>query len=133
MPSKYKLSAALTTTLQEEGAMKCPYGKLLEILGKPHTLEILYSFGVDTPLRFTKLQRNLDLQPKTLAARLQELVSFGLLSRTSYNEIPPRVDYELTPKGKDLGRLFDELHVWSEKYQVTEQPRRGRRTSQKSS
>jgi DNA-binding HxlR family transcriptional regulator len=123
----------MATKLEEEAAMKCPYGKLLEILGKPHTLEILYSFGVDAPLRFTKLQRNLDLQPKTLAARLQELVSFGLLSRTSYNEIPPRVDYDLTPKGKDLGRLFDELHLWSDKYQVTEQPRIRRKRAQSSS
>src|ERR1700674_1899091 len=96
----------------EEASLKCPYGRLLEILGKPHTLEILYSFGVDSPLRFTKLLRSLDLQPKILTLRLQELVNFGLLTRKSYNEIPPRVEYELTEKGKDLGRMFNELHAW---------------------
>jgi DNA-binding HxlR family transcriptional regulator len=103
--------------LEEEASLKCPYGRLLELLGKPHTLEILYSFGVDSPLRFTKLQRSLDLQPKTLTLRLHELVDFALLTRKSYNEIPPRVDYELTEKGKALGRMFEELRTWSDKYQ----------------
>ena len=106
----------MSAKLEEEAQIKCPYKKLLQILGKPHTLEILYSFGVNSPMRFTKLQRSLDLQPKILATRLQELVSFGLLTRTAYNEIPPRVDYELTQKGKDLARMFEELDVWSNKY-----------------
>jgi DNA-binding HxlR family transcriptional regulator len=114
----------MATKLVEEASMKCPYGQLLELLGKPHTLGILYSFGVGTPLRFTKIQKSLGLQPKILAARLQELVSFGLLTRTAYNEIPPRVDYELTEKGKDLGRMFDELHTWSDKYNLREKPRK---------
>ena len=117
----------MATKLVEEASMNCPYGQLLELLGKPHTLEILYSFGVGTPLRFTKIQKSLDLQPKILTVRLQELVGFGLLTRTAYNEIPPRVDYELTNKGKDLGGMFDELHAWSDKYNVTEKRRRRRR------
>lgn len=102
--------------VEEAESLKCPYGRLLQLLGKPHTLEILYSFGVDSPLRFTKLQKNLELQPKILTARLHELVNFGLLTRNAYNEIPPRVDYELTDKGKDLGKIFTELRVWSDKY-----------------
>jgi len=72
-------------------------------------------------MRFTKLQKSLELQPKILTARLQELVSFGLLDRKAYNEIPPRVEYELTPKGKDLKNMFETLHEWSEKYQLVEQ------------
>ena len=110
-----------------------PLRQIARDIGKaPHLGDSLQLWS-GYPLRFTKLQRILDLQPKTLAARLQELVGFGLLSRTSYNEIPPRVDYELTPKGKDLGRLFDELHTWSDKYQDTELPRKARRSSQKRS
>jgi DNA-binding HxlR family transcriptional regulator len=100
----------------EEASTKCPYGKLLEVLGKPHTLEILYSLRIGLPLRFTQIQKQLDLQPKTLTARLQELVKFGLLTRKSYNEIPPRVDYELTQKGRDLGSMFNEMEAWSSKY-----------------
>lgn len=109
------------TSLAEEAALKCPYSELLEVLGKPHTLAILYSFGITSPMRFTKLQKSLDLQPKILTARLHELVEFGLLSRKAYNEIPPRVEYELTPKGRDLKSLFVTLHEWSDKHQLAEQ------------
>jgi len=84
----------------------------------------LYSLASGSPLRFTQLQKHLDLQPKTLAARLRELVKFGLLVRKSYNEIPPRVDYQLTQKGKDLAKMFGELQVWSSKYGDIERPRR---------
>jgi DNA-binding HxlR family transcriptional regulator len=112
----------MSSTLAEEASLKCPYSRLLEILGKPHTLAILYSFGITSPMRFTKLQKSLDLQPKILTARLRELVSFGLLDRKSYNEIPPRVEYELTPKGKGLKSMFEALHEWSGKYQLVAEP-----------
>jgi DNA-binding HxlR family transcriptional regulator len=113
----------MVTSLQEEASLNCPYGRLLQVLGKPHTLAILYSFQIDSPLRFTKIQKSLDLQPKILTMRLRELVDFGILSRKAYNEIPPRVDYEITTKGKDLFKVFDELHAWSDKYHITEKPR----------
>jgi DNA-binding HxlR family transcriptional regulator len=109
-------------SLKEEASLNCPYGRLLEVLGKPHTLAILYSLQIDSPLRFTKIQKSLGLQPKILTARLQELVDFELLSRKAYNEIPPRVDYELTARGKDLHNLFDELRAWSDKYHITDKP-----------
>jgi DNA-binding HxlR family transcriptional regulator len=107
------------TSLYEEASLKCPYGELLKILGRPHTLAILYSFRVDSILRFTKLQKELELQPKILTSRLHELVGFGLLTRKSHNEIPPRVEYELTQKGKDLKQMFDGMKFWATKYQLT--------------
>ncbi len=113
----------MVTSLREEASLNCPYGRLLEVLGKPHTLEILYSFRIDSPLRFTMIQKSLDLQPKLLSVRLRELVDFGLLSRKAYNEIPPRVDYELTVRGRDLSKVFDELREWSDKYHLTDKPR----------
>jgi DNA-binding HxlR family transcriptional regulator len=114
--------SAMTSTLAEEAELKCPYGKLLEVLGKPHTLAILYSFGVTSPMRFTKLQKSLDLQPKILTARLHELVGFGLLERKAFNEIPPRVEYELSPRGRDLKKMFEMLQEWSDRYQVVQPP-----------
>ena len=113
---------ALTSTLAEEAELKCPYGQLLEVLGKPHTLAILYSFGVTSPMRFTKLQKSLGLQPKILTARLHELVGFGLLERKAYNEIPPRVEYELSPRGRDLKKMFEMLQDWSDRHQVVRVP-----------
>jgi DNA-binding HxlR family transcriptional regulator len=73
----------------EEASILCPYVKLLEVLGKPHTLEIIYGLTIRSPLRFMQIQKELKLQPKTLTARMKELVKLGLVARTSYNEIPP--------------------------------------------
>ncbi|MDA4123738.1 MAG: helix-turn-helix transcriptional regulator [Thaumarchaeota archaeon] len=93
---------------QYDGAnLICAFTPLLEVLGKPHTMKIVYVLTTASPWRFTQIQKILHIQPKTLAARLQELVEFGLVSRKSYNEIPPRVDYELTQKGRDVTKIFD--------------------------
>jgi DNA-binding HxlR family transcriptional regulator len=107
----------------EQASILCPYGKLLEVLGKPHTLEIIYGLTIRSPLRFTQIQKELKLQPKTLTARMKELVKLGLVARTSYNEIPPRVDYELTQKGRDLDGIFKALNAWARKYNYAEQHR----------
>jgi DNA-binding HxlR family transcriptional regulator len=97
----------------------CPYAQLLEALGKPHTLQIIYVLTTASPWRFTQIQKILHIQPKTLTARLQELVEFGLVTRKSFNEIPPRVDYELTQKGRDVTKIFDVFDHWSEKNKST--------------
>jgi len=116
-----------TTTLTAQDVIEqydgehviCAYTRLLEVLGKPHTLKIIYVLTTASPWRFTQIQKILHIQPKTLAARLQELVEFGLVTRKSYNEIPPRVDYELTQKGRDVTKIFDVLDHWPEKSQST--------------
>jgi DNA-binding HxlR family transcriptional regulator len=117
-----------TTTLTAQDVIEqydgehviCAYTPLLEVLGKPHTLKIIYVLTTTaSPWRFTQIQKILHMQPKTLTARLQELVEFGLVTRKSYNEIPPRVDYALTQKGRDVTKIFDVLDHWSEKNQST--------------
>ena len=104
----------------------CAFTPLLEILGKPHTMKIIYVLTTASPWRFTQIQKILHLQPKTLAARLQELVEFGLVSRKSYNEIPPRVDYELTQKGRDVTKIFDILGHLPETGQSTQLQKKSR-------
>jgi DNA-binding HxlR family transcriptional regulator len=107
----------------ELASILCPYGTLLEVLGKSHTLEIIYGLTIRSPLRFMQIQKELKLQPKTLTARMKELVKLGLVARTSYNEIPPRVDYELTQKGRDLDGMFKALNAWARKYNYAKQHR----------
>jgi DNA-binding HxlR family transcriptional regulator len=79
---------------------------------------ILYGLGVKSPMRFTELQNQLKIQPKTLTSRLHELAKLGVIERTTFNEIPPRVEYDLTQKGKDLKGIFSEAAVWSRKYET---------------
>jgi DNA-binding HxlR family transcriptional regulator len=77
-------------------------------------LDILHIFHTDpTPHRFVDIQEQLHLSPNTLSERLRELVEAGLLTRTAYNEIPPRVDYSATEKALALAPVFESLIVWA--------------------
>src|ERR1022692_775607 len=80
----------------------CPVSDVLSLIEKPHTLQILHRLYNTSPLRFTELQKILRVSPKVLTSRLQELGGHGIVTRRSHEEIPPRVEYELTPKGRDL-------------------------------
>ncbi len=77
-------------------------------------LDILHIFHTEpTPHRFVDLQDRLHLSPNTLSERLRELVDAGLLTRTAYNEIPPRVDYAATEKALALAPVFVSLTEWA--------------------
>jgi DNA-binding HxlR family transcriptional regulator len=94
----------------------CEIGELFRVLGKTHMLDILHLFITDpAPRRFVEVQDRLRLSPNTLTERLKELVETGLLTRTAYNEIPPRVDYQATQKALNLHLVFEALHEWATK------------------
>ncbi|MCI4368909.1 MAG: helix-turn-helix transcriptional regulator [Thermoplasmata archaeon] len=99
----------------------CPVGELFAMLGQPHMLRILHTFGEQggRPVRFRELETKLSLSPRTLSGRLRTLVEAGLLTRTAYGEVPPRVEYALTPKAIDLGHLFDEMEAWARRNTLT--------------
>jgi DNA-binding HxlR family transcriptional regulator len=94
----------------------CPFQDALELLGRRHTLNLLWSLQQRSPRRFTELRRGLGLNPVTLTQRLGELESAGVLLRTVYAETPPRVEYDLTPKGRELLGVLDHLQRWSRRY-----------------
>lgn len=93
--------------------------EMLGLLGKAHTLAILGQFAFDQgPYRFNELEDELDISPNTLSERLSELVDAGLLTRQSYDEIPPRVEYEGTEKADYLAPVFGHLHAWAAEYDL---------------
>ncbi|MGB0651591.1 MAG: winged helix-turn-helix transcriptional regulator [Thermoplasmatota archaeon] len=102
----------------------CQIGELFQLLGRPHMLDITHILfrEADGPVRFVDLQKRLGLSPNTLSARLKALVEAGLVTRTAYNEIPPRVDYEATAKARDLCTVFAALHEWSSKHDLRPEP-----------
>lgn len=108
----------------EDGDLSCEIGDLFHTLGKTYVLEILHLFLQEGggPRRFVELQTRLKMSPNTLSDRLKDLVGAGLLSRTAYNEIPPRVDYEGTPKALDLRPVFDTLRDWATKHNLSPEP-----------
>jgi DNA-binding HxlR family transcriptional regulator len=106
----------------ESHAGGCEIGDLFRLLGKTHVLNILYLFTQEdrgAPRRFVDVQHRLALSPNTLSERLKELVEHGLLSRTPYSEIPPRVDYQATKKALDLDKVFMALYEWSQSNDLT--------------
>lgn len=92
---------------------------LLNFLGKKHTLAIQRQFAyADGSLRFSDLEAALDISPNTLSERLKEFTGAGLLTRHSYNEIPPRVEYRMTDKSRDLKPLFRTLSNWVDHHEL---------------
>jgi DNA-binding HxlR family transcriptional regulator len=70
--------------------------------------------------RFTTLERSLTgISPKTLSARLKSLEEAGILTRTSYPQFPPRVEYALTAMGQELIPLIDHMREYGAKWLST--------------
>ncbi len=86
-------------------------------------LDILHIFHSDpSPHRFVDIQEHLRLSPNTLSERLHDLVDAGLLTRTAYSEIPPRVDYEATEKALALAPVFESLQAWATEHDLKRVP-----------
>ncbi|HZA07900.1 MAG TPA: helix-turn-helix domain-containing protein [Nitrososphaeraceae archaeon] len=95
--------------------------KLRKLITKKGTLEILIPLCCTTnPVRYIKFRHTLKgFSSKTLAARLKELQKSGVLERKSYNETPPRVEYNLTDKGQELVESIIDLLQWMRKWSST--------------
>ena len=107
-----------------DGTQGCEISELFHILGKSYNLEILHLFLQEDagPQRFVEIQTRLKMSPNTLSDRLKDLVGAGILSRTAYNEIPPRVDYQATSKALDLRSVFDSLAEWADRHTLKPEP-----------
>lgn len=91
---------------------------LLSFFGKKRTLAILYEFAfTEEPLRFNELESTLDVSSTTLSNRLGELVDGEFITRRSYDEIPPRVEYEATEKTRSLAPIIADLYDWAKTYE----------------
>lgn len=91
----------------------CPTRQLLDRIGDQWTVLIVGSLR-DGPLRFTQIGKCVEgISQKVLTQTLRSLVRDGILTRTAYPVIPPRVEYELTPLGRDLAEPLDMLDRWA--------------------
>lgn len=89
-----------------------PDARALDLVGDKWTLLIIRDL-VPGPRRFVELQRTLPgISTEQLRSRLNRMVADGLLTRQRYREVPPRVDYELTERSKDLVGVLGALASW---------------------
>ena len=87
----------------------------LSLISGKHKMVILYCLMEFEPVRFNELRRYVkNLSDKTLSSNLKELESDGLISRKEYPQIPPKVEYSLTGRGKSLMEVLDQLCIWGE-------------------
>jgi DNA-binding HxlR family transcriptional regulator len=92
--------------------------QLRNIITKRGTLEILIPLCCSTdPVRYITFRKSMKgFSSKTLTIRLKELEKSGILNRQSFNEIPPRVEYRLTPRGQELVGSVINLLQWMRKW-----------------
>jgi DNA-binding HxlR family transcriptional regulator len=93
----------------------CSIARTLEVIGDRWTLLILRD-AFKGVRRFDDIQRDLGIARNILTDRLQKLVDHGVLSRTPYQAHPPRYEYRLTPKGRDLSPALVALMHWGDKW-----------------
>ncbi|MEH7116278.1 helix-turn-helix domain-containing protein [Neobacillus vireti] len=88
----------------------CPIAKTLDVIGTKWTFLIIRDLLIEGTMRFSDLLKSMNgISPKTLSLRLKELEDHGILIREVFPEVPPRVEYTLTEKGKQLESIFIEL------------------------
>ncbi len=97
------------------GEAFCGVAKAAAILGDTWTLLIIRDLA-DGPRRFGELQTSTGVGARMLTDRLRAMHAAGLVTRTMYAEIPPRVEYELTEEGHDAVAVVNALRAFGEKW-----------------
>ena len=87
----------------------------LSLISGKHKMVILYCLMEYEPVRFNEMRRYLGkVTDKTLSNNLKELEADKLIVRKEYPQIPPKVEYSLSERGKSLMKVLDKLCIWGE-------------------
>lgn len=98
-------------------AIDCPVAQALDVVGEKWTLLILRDLFREGARRFNDFERSLQgIAPNTLSARLKSLEAAGIVETRLYETHPPRAEYVLTEKGKELGPIVLALRSWGERF-----------------
>ena len=96
----------------------CPVCRTSEIISGKWTLLVIRDLA-DGSRRFCELERSLEgISPRTLSLRLRALEEQGIVERRTYPEVPPRVEYGLTDKGRALVPLIEDMRRYGERWLV---------------
>ena len=90
-----------------------PFGYTMSVIGGKWKMIILYLLAANQPVRFNEMQRQIGaITYKILSAQLKELQADGLVERKEYPQIPPKVEYSLTPKAQTLLPVLEQMCEW---------------------
>jgi DNA-binding HxlR family transcriptional regulator len=95
----------------------CPIARTLDIMGDRWSILILRDLALDGPCKFSDLLQQLSgISPNTLSSRLKTLEEHGIVERRFYDQHPPRAEYVLTARGRELRPMLRTLRDWGERY-----------------
>lgn len=96
--------------------IKCPITRTMEIVGGKWTLPIIYVLLSGTK-RFKDLERSIEgINTRMLVKELKALEQNNIVERKVYAEVPPKVEYSLTDKGRALKTVLEEMKLWGKTY-----------------
>lgn len=99
-------------TGRRPGGYVCGVDAAMDVIGGKWKVLILWELG-ERPHRFGELRRELPgITEKVLASHLREMEADGIVHREEYDEVPPRVEYSLTPRGVSLNTALEPLGAW---------------------
>ncbi len=98
----------------DESTCRCVLSDVMDLLGRKYTMDLVCVVAAHEVVRFGDIEAHLPgASTSTLSTRLEELEAAGLIERRRYDEIPPRVEYRLTPDGEDLAARFEPVAAWA--------------------
>lgn len=96
----------------------CPVATTVEMIGSKWKLLIMRNLLV-RPWRFNELRKNLEgISQKVLTDSLRSMEEDGIITRTVYPEVPPRVEYALSPLGESMRPILDAMQAWGMAYKA---------------
>ena len=97
---------------------ECPVATTVQLIGSKWKLLILRDL-MARPWRFNELHRDLvGISQKVLTDSLRQLEADGIVTRTVYAEVPPRVEYSLSELGESMRPILDAMQLWGESYKA---------------
>lgn len=104
--------------LTKEEMPACPVATTVELIGSKWKLLIIRNLRM-RPWRFNELKRDLEgISQKVLTDSLRSLEEDGIVTRTVYPEVPPRVEYALSDLGESMRPIIDVMQRWGLEYQA---------------
>ncbi len=105
--------------LTKDELPECPVATTVQLIGSKWKLLILRNL-LDRPWRFNELKKSLEgISQKVLTDSLRSMEEDGIITRTVYAEVPPRVEYALSDVGESMRPILDAMKEWGLKYRET--------------
>jgi DNA-binding HxlR family transcriptional regulator len=112
----------LDFTMSAESNSRCPVCRTADVVCGKWTLLVIRDLAEGCS-RFCELERSLEgISPRTLSLRLRALEEEGIVARNTFPEVPPRVEYALTEKGRALVPLIEDMRRYGARWLLEEEP-----------